>query len=90
MIQKHRSVKMISTNKKKKFIKKLFVELTILEEHSARKISQFRCIKVVCHIGNDPLMKAVAVSELVWKWKTASMLPMKQVAVNTAIVYQSI
>ena len=56
----YRSMKVVLTNKKNKFIKKLLDEIAILKEHNKRKISQFRRIKEVRRIVNDPSMKAAA------------------------------
>ena len=52
-------MKVVLTNKKNNFIKKLLDEIAILKEHNKKKISQFCRIKVVHCIVNDPSMKAV-------------------------------
>ena len=92
----YRSVKLVLTNKKKKFIEKLVNELTTLKEHNAGNISQFRRIKEVRRIVNDPSMNAVAV-RMDWS-ENAKLFQCRQeksnyyfdiqVAVNTAAVYQ--
>ena len=89
------SVKLVLTNKKKKFIEKLLNELTTLKEHNARKISQFRRIKEVRCIVNDP-SNVVAV-RIDWS-ENAKLFQCRQeksnyyfviqVAANTAVVYQ--
>ena len=51
----------VLTNRKYKFITKLVDEIKTLKEHNRRDISQFRCIKEVRCIVNEPSMKAVAI-----------------------------
>ena len=53
-------MKVVLTNKKNKFIKKLLDEISILKEHNKRKISQFLRIEEVRRIVNYTSMKAVA------------------------------
>lgn len=52
-------MKVVFTNNKNKFIKKVLDKIALLKEHK-KKIFQFRLIKEVCCIVNDPSMKAVA------------------------------
>ena len=92
----YRSIKVVLTNKKNKFIKKLLDEIAILKEQNKRKISQFRRIKEVCRIVNGPSMKAVSL-RMDWSEK-AKLFQCRQeksnyyidiqVSVNTAVVYQ--
>ena len=54
------SVKVVITEKSKKFIRKL-LNVAELKEHNTREISQFRHIKEVRHIVDNPLNKAAAI-----------------------------
>ena len=68
-----------------------------MKEHNKRKISQFCHIKKVCHIVNDPSMKATIVLRMDWS-ENAELFQCRQeksnyyfdiqVPVNTAVVYQ--
>ena len=93
----HCSVKVVITEKSKKFIRKLLNDVAELKEQNTRKISHFRRIKKVRCVVDNPLNKAAAI-QMDWfenvklfqcrQEKGAYYYDM-QVSVNMAVAYQA-
>ena len=85
-------MKVVITKKSKKFIHKLLNDVAGFKEPNTHKILQFRRIKEVRSIVDNPLKKAAAIRmdcrEKCWQEKSAYYYDM-QVSVNTAVVYQA-
>ena len=93
----HCSMKVVITEKSKKFIRKLLNDVVELKEHNTRKILQFCRIKEVRCVFDNPLNKAAAI-QMDWFENTKSFQCRQeksayyydiQVSVNMAVVYQA-
>ena len=93
----YRSVKVVLTEKSKKFIRKLLNDVAELKEHNTGKILQFHRIKEVRRIVDNPLNKAAA-TRMNWsenaklfqcRHKKSAYYYDIQVSVDTAVVYQA-
>ena len=67
----HCSMKVVITEKSKKFIRKLLNDVVELKEHNTRKILQFCRIKEVRCVFDNPLNKAAAI-QMDWFENTKS------------------
>ena len=91
------SVKVVITEECKRFVRKLLNDVAELKEHNTRKISQFRRIKEVRCVVDNPLNKAAAV-QMDW-FENAKLFQCRQektayyydiqVSINMAVVYQA-